>query len=314
MLEPLEGSGDCVISERRPDWLKVRPPGGGQFPILRGALRELGLHTVCEEAHCPNVAECWGGGTATIMLLGDICTRGCRFCAVQSGNPGGLVDEEEPARVAEALARWGLRYVVLTMVDRDDLKDGGAAHVARTIEEIHARDLAMLVEVLVGDFLGDREAVATVLAAKPDVFAHNIETVRRLTPTVRDRRATYDQTLAVLRMSKEISPTALTKSSIMVGLGETDEEMREAMRDLRGAGVDIVTFGQYLRPSGWHLPVAHYVPPAKFDAWKKEALEEGFLYCASGPLVRSSYRAGELVIEGLLRAGRPNPREAAGTV
>lgn len=293
-----------MLTQARPEWLKVRPPAGPAYAELKGSLRQLNLHTVCEEAHCPNVAECWGGGTATVMLLGDVCTRGCRFCAVKTGNPGGLVDEDEPGRVAEAIAQWGLKYVVLTMVDRDDLPDGGAEIVARTVEELHRRVPELLVEVLVGDFQGREEAVERILRAHPDVFAHNLETVERLHPMVRDRRATFTRSVRVLAAAKRVSPETVTKSSIMLGLGEADDEVREAMAALRGAGVDIVTFGQYLRPSAWHLPVEAFVPPARFDAWKDEALAMGFLYCASGPLVRSSYRAGELFVEAHLRKSR----------
>lgn len=299
-----------VIAPSRPEWLKVRPPGGETYGELKSSLRELKLHTVCEEAHCPNVAECWGGGTATIMLLGDVCTRGCRFCAVKTGNPAGVVDEDEPLRVAQAISRWGLRYVVLTMVNRDDLPDGGAGVVARTVEELHRLSPELLVEVLVGDFQGDEGAVAVVLESRPDVFAHNVETVSRLTPTVRDRRATYEQSLGVLRAAKRIAPTMVTKSSVMLGHGETDDEVRQTLRDLRERSVDVVTLGQYLRPSPWHLPVQAYVSPAKYDAWRQEALDMGFLYCASGPLVRSSYRAGEFFVEALLRQRREQaPRD-----
>jgi len=298
---------EVVLSHARPEWLKVRPPAGPAYAQLKGSLRGLNLHTVCEEAHCPNVAECWGGGTATVMLLGDVCTRGCRFCAVKTGNPGGVVDAAEPNRVAEAIAQWGLKYVVLTMVDRDDLPDGGAEIVARTVEELHRRDPYLLVEVLVGDFQGRDEAVERVLRARPDVFAHNLETVERLHPTVRDRRATFARSLGVLAAAKRISRATVTKTSVMLGLGEADEEVRAAMVALREAGVDIVTFGQYLRPSTWHLPVEAYVSPERFDGWKDEALAMGFLYCASGPLVRSSYKAGELFVEAHLRKTREAP-------
>ena len=288
----------------RPEWLKVRPPGGEVYAGLKESLRTLDLHTVCEEARCPNVAECWAEGTATVMLLGNVCTRGCRFCAVKTGNPAGDVDNEEPARVAAAVAKWGLKYVVLTMVNRDDLEDGGARIVAETVEALHALDGDLLVEVLVGDFQGDEAAIARVLAAQPDVFAHNIETVERLTNTVRDRRADFVQSIRVLEAAKRLAPGMVTKSSIMLGHGELDDEVRAAMQALRRAGVDIVTFGQYLRPSTWHLAVKEYVPPARFDAWKDEALALGFRFCASGPLVRSSYRAAEAFAEGLVRSRR----------
>ena len=293
-----------MMAPSRPEWLKVRPPGGGAYAGLKESLRTLELHTVCEEARCPNVAECWAEGTATVMLLGDVCTRGCRFCAVKTGNPAGAVDEAEPHRVAAAVAKWGLKYVVLTMVNRDDLADGGAEVVARTVETLHALDPDLLVEVLVGDFQGDEAAISRVLAAQPDVFAHNVETVERLTPVVRDRRADFAQSLRVLAAAKRIAPEMVTKSSIMLGHGETEDEVRAAMAALRSAGVDIVTFGQYLRPSAWHLAVQSYIPPARFEAWKDEALALGFRFCASGPLVRSSYRAAEAFAEGLVRSRR----------
>ncbi len=269
---------------------------------LKGLLRTLDLHTVCEEAHCPNVWECWGGGTATIMLMGDLCTRGCRFCAVRSGNPHGLLDLEEPRKVAEALAELGLTYVVLTSVDRDDVPDGGASHFAATIREIKTRNPETLVEALIPDFQGDLDAVRTVVEAGPDVLDHNLETVRRLQGVARDRRANYEQSLAVLRGAKSLRPSLFTKSSLMLGLGETREEVLEAMRDLRANGVDLLTLGQYLRPSKWHLPVQEYVSPEAFEALREDGEAMGFAYVAAGPLVRSSYRAGEFFLEKALRA------------
>jgi len=290
-----------MLTGRKPEWLRVRPASGESYTQLKGLFRSLGLHTVCEEAHCPNVWECWGGGTATIMLLGDVCTRGCRFCAVASGNPRGAVDADEPEKVARAIAEMGLTYVVLTSVDRDDLPDGGASHFARTIASIKARDPGILVEALVPDFQGDLGAVAAVLDAGPDVFDHNVETVRRLQSPVRDPRAGYDRSLGVLRAAKRMRPRAYTKSSIMLGLGETADEVLETMRDLRAADVDILTLGQYLRPSAWHIPVSEYVPPETFDAYREAGEAMGFLYVAAGPLVRSSYRAGEFFLEKVLR-------------
>jgi len=290
-----------LAAERKPEWLKVRPPGGESFSHLKAVLGDFGLHTVCEEAHCPNVAECWGGGTATIMLLGDTCTRGCRFCAVTSGNPRGIVDPFEPAKVAQAVADLGLTYVVLTSVDRDDLPDGGAAHFAQTVRAIKATDPTILVETLVPDFQGDPEAIRTALGGGQDVFDHNVETVRRLQATVRDPRANYEQSLFVLRTAKELRPDVVTKSSIMLGLGETREEVLETMHDLRALGVDIVTLGQYLRPSAWHLAVNEYIAPESFEWYRRQAEEMGFLYVAAGPLVRSSYRAGEFFLESRLR-------------
>ncbi|MFQ6012961.1 MAG: lipoyl synthase [Thermoplasmata archaeon] len=292
---------------QKPDWLRVRLPGGANYRDLKALLRARDLHTVCEEAHCPNLGECWGGGTATLMLMGDTCTRGCRFCAVKTGNPRGVLDPFEPVKVADTVARTGWRYVVLTSVDRDDLPDGGASHFAATIRAIKARDPDILVEALVPDFQGDAGAVRTVVQAGPDVFAQNQETVERLTHPVRDMRAGYEQTLHVLRTAKEIRPALFTKSSLMLGLGEREEEVLRAMRDLRAMGVDVLTLGQYLRPSTRHVEMARYVPPEEFDYYRGKGQEMGFLYVASGPLVRSSYRAGEFFLEGVLR--RPIPVE-----
>ena len=289
-----------MLAERKPEWLRVRPPAGENYAHLKSLLRSLDLHTVCEEARCPNVGECWGGGTATIMLLGDVCTRGCRFCAVRSGNPHGVVDPDEPRKVAVAIADLSLTYVVLTSVDRDDLPDGGAAHFASTIREIKQRNPEILVEALIPDFQGDMEAVRCVVDAGPDVIDHNLETVRRLQTVARDRRAGYDQSLAVLRAAKAMRPGIYTKSSIMLGLGETEGEVLEALRDLRAVDVNILTLGQYLRPSAWHLPVQEFVSPDRFDAYREIAERMGFLYVASGPLVRSSYRAGEFFLESVV--------------
>lgn len=296
-----------MLPERKPEWLRVRPPSGENYAHLKSLFRSLDLHTVCEEAHCPNVWECWGGGTATIMLMGDTCTRGCRFCAVNSGNPHGAVDLDEPRKVAIALAELDLSYVVLTSVDRDDLPDGGAAHFAKAVREIKARRPDMLVEALIPDFQGDLDAVQQVVDSGVDVLDHNIETVERLQSVVRDRRATYAQSLAVLRGAEAMRSDLFTKSSIMLGLGETRGEIIATMRDLRLAGVSIVTLGQYLRPSGWHLPVQEYIPPEMFDSLREEGERMGFAYVAAGPLVRSSYRAGEYFLERVIRAGRRRP-------
>jgi lipoic acid synthetase len=291
-------------TNRLPPWIKVRPPGGENYSHIKQTLRGMNLVTVCEEARCPNVAECWGGGTATFMLMGDTCTRGCRFCAVNTGNPKGWLDPLEPHKIARALGELKLKYAVITSVDRDDLRDGGASHFAKTIVESKKTHPDTLLEVLIPDFQGNEESIQQILDAKPDVIAHNVETVRRLTPTVRDKRAGYDQTMNVHRFIKRQDPAQYTKSSIMVGLGETDQELEETFRDLRAAGVDVLTLGQYLRPSDWHLPVEEYVPPERFDALKTRAESYGFLYVASGPLVRSSYRAGEFFLEGVLRKQR----------
>jgi len=290
-----------MLAERKPEWLRVRPPSGENYAHLKGLFRSLDLHTVCEEAHCPNVWECWGGGTATIMLMGDTCTRGCHFCAVKSGNPHGVLDLDEPRKVAIALSDLDLTYVVLTSVDRDDLADGGASHFAKTVREIKDRRPDLLVEALIPDFQGDLEAVRSVVDAGVDVLDHNIETVERLQAVVRDRRANYAQSLRVLRGAKGMRDGLFTKSSIMLGLGETRDEVLETMRDLREADVDIVTLGQYLRPSEWHLPVQEYVPPETFDRLREAGEEMGFAYVAAGPLVRSSYRAGEFFLEKVIR-------------
>lgn len=290
-----------TIRERKPSWLRVTTAGGPRYAQAKGTLRQLKLHTVCEEAHCPNLGECWGQGTATVLVLGDVCTRGCRFCAVTSGHPGGSVDDTEPEHVASAVAQLGWRYVVLTMVTRDDLPDGGASHVARTITQIRARSGDVLVEALVGDFQGRFADVEVVLNAGPAVFAHNVEVVRELTRAVRDVRCSYDQSLEVLRYAKQYAPGGLTKSSVMVGAGETDAQVEQTMRDLREVGVDILTLGQYLRPSAKHLPVHRYVEPQQFAAYEAQARALGFRFVASGPLVRSSYRAAELFVRGQLQ-------------
>jgi lipoic acid synthetase len=285
----------------KPSWIKARLPSEGLYPQVKAILRRHRLHTVCEEALCPNLGECWGGGTATIMILGDICTRACRFCAVKSGNPNGYVDEMEPVNVAKAVKEMGLKYVVLTSVCRDDLYDGGASIYAKTVRAIREYVGDVFVEVLIPDFNGDRDALEEVVAAGPHVVAHNIETIRRLTPVVRDRRASYDKSLSVLKLVKEISPSTYTKSSIMVGLGEKPEEVLEAMRDLRNSGVDFITVGQYLRPTLSHIPVAEYVHPSVFEYYRSEALKMGFKYAACGPLVRSSYKAGEFYLASVIR-------------
>ncbi len=296
---------------KKPAWLKVPIPGGERYQKVRDTLRGLALHTVCQEASCPNVGECWGGGTATVMLMGDVCTRGCRFCHVKTAARPPPLDPEEPRHLAEAVARLGLDYIVVTSVDRDDLPDGGAGHFADAIRRLKAIP-GLLVEVLTPDFRGDAGAVRAVGGAAPDVFANNIETVRRLTPVVRDARAGYDQTLAVLALMKREFREVVTKSSIMVGLGETEAEVVETMRDLRAAGVEILTLGQYLRPSAWHLPVVEWVTPARFGAYREAGRSLGCRYVASGPLVRSSYRAGELFLRGELEArGGPVARRGA---
>jgi lipoic acid synthetase len=292
----------------KPAWLKVRAPGGDRYTALKETFRSLDLHTVCEEARCPNVGECWGEGTATVMLLGDTCTRGCRFCAVTTGQPRGAVDVREPEHVARALSRMPLRYVVMTMVDRDDLLDGGASHMARTVRRLRELRPEMLLETLVGDFGGHLADVDTTVDAGPNVWAHNLEVVERLQRSIRDVRCSYEQSLGVLRRAKERgAPGMLTKSSLMVGIGETDDEVLDAMRDLRGAGVDVVTLGQYLRPTPKHAPVDRFVPPEQFDAYAREGKAMGFAFVASGPLVRSSYKAAEVFLASTLQPGAKEP-------
>lgn len=298
------GYTECAMKPRfqpKPEWIKIRPPSGPTFNKISGMLRERKLHTVCEEARCPNIAECWGSGTATLMLMGDTCTRGCRFCAVTSGMPKLPPDPMEPSKSAETVKLMNLHYVVLTSVNRDDLPDGGAAHFAKTIQTIHQETPDVLIETLIPDFQGKTESLKTLLDARPDVLAHNVETVRRLTPTVRDQRATYDQSLRVLEEAKEIYPSQYTKTSIMLGLGETDDELKQAFEDLRKIDVDVLTLGQYLQPSPKHLKVEEFVSPEKFEQLEKLALTYGFRYVASGPLVRSSYRAGEFFISNMIR-------------
>ncbi len=305
MLIQLRKRSEAERYAPKPAWLKVRAPGGETYTELKATLRKLDLHTVCEEARCPNVAECWGEGTMTIMLLGDVCTRGCRFCAVTKGNPRGAVDVREPEHVARAIARLNVTYVVLTMVDRDDLLDGGAEHVARTVRSIHALRPDMLVEALVGDFNGKLSCVDTLVReGAPDVYAHNLEVVRRLQRTVRDVRCDYQQSLDVLKRAKDKGAN-VTKSSLMLGMGEELDEVRESMRDLREAGVDVLTLGQYLRPTPKHHEVVRYVEPAEFDQLRDDGLAMGFKYVASGPLVRSSYHAAEVFVRSMLHPGDP---------
>jgi lipoyl synthase len=285
------GAAAPAPSLRKPPWLKARAPSGSGFQGVRALVKEHRLATVCEEAKCPNIGECWNAGTATIMLMGAVCTRACRFCSVDTGNPHGWLDAAEPANAARTVELMKLKYVVLTSVDRDDLADGGAAHYAACVRAIKERNPGTAVEALTPDFAGVPADVRTVVDSGIEVFAQNIETVRRLTHPVRDPRAGYDQTLAVLRAAKAHRPQVLTKSSLMLGLGETDAEILETLRDLRAHGVDIVTLGQYLRPTANHLPVERFVAPAQFDEYRAAALALGFLECVSGPLVRSSYRA-----------------------
>lgn len=301
-------------TQPKPPWLRVRAPGGDAYHRIRRTLAELDLNTVCEHARCPNVGTCWREGTATVMLLGGVCSRRCRFCAVAVGKLPGEVDRGEPGRVAEAIGQLGLRYVVLTMVTRDDLPDGGASVVAETVERLHRLASGLLVEALTSDFGGRAASLERVLDAAPDVFAHNLEVVRGWTPRIRDRRCSYERSLDLLRQAKAHGPEVLTKSSLMVGVGETDDEVIEALADLRRVGVDLVTIGQYLQPTAKHHPVARFVPPETFEWYEDEALRLGFRFVASGPLVRSSYRAAELFVRSQAAAAEPpsqRPPEAS---
>ena len=295
MLSAEPGVARPEPHRRLPSWIRARPPQGSAYPEVRATVGDLRLGTVCREARCPNLSECWSAGAATLMLLGTDCTRRCDFCAVTTHWPQGKVDLDEPTRVAEAVLRWGLRYVVLTQVCRDDLEDGGASVLAATVRAIRVSSPTTLVELLTGDLGGSDRALRAVLESRPDVFAHNLETIRELSAEVRDPRAGYDRSLGVLRAARRWGPrTLVTKSSVMVGLGETDEQLTGAMRDLRAAGVDLLTLGQYLQPTARHRPVSRFVPPEEFERLALAAERIGFAGVASGPMVRSSYRAEEL--------------------
>jgi lipoic acid synthetase len=279
----------------KPRWLRARMPSGAGFTAVRNTVRDNRLSTVCEESMCPNIGECWNNGTATIMVMGSVCTRACRFCAVDTGNPHGWLDPEEPVNTARAVRLMNLKYVVITSVDRDDLPDAGAGHYASCVREIKRLNPDTAVEALTPDFNGVLAHVERVVDSGLEVFAQNVETVSRLTHPVRDPRASYAQTLAVLEHSKKFRPDVLTKTSLMLGLGEQDREIVQTMQDLRSIGVDILTLGQYLRPTPNHLPVERYVTPDQFDAYRTEGLELGFLEVVAGPLVRSSYRADQVL-------------------
>lgn len=284
----------------KPPWLKVKAPGGPRYAAMKQRARRLGLATVCEEAQCPNIGECWSGGTATFMLMGEVCTRGCRFCAVDTQKRPPALDPKEPENIAEAVREMALSYVVITSVNRDDMPDGGAAHLASCLDAVRAQSPSVLLEVLIPDFQGDRDALDRIANTDLAVLAHNVETVERLTPSVRDPRASYRQSLEVLEYVKGQRPSLLTKSSIMLGLGEEESEVVNTLADLRSVGVDIVTLGQYLRPSHKHLSVQSFITPETFERLAERARGMGFGFVASGPLVRSSYRAGELYVEGRL--------------
>lgn len=282
-----------MTDARKPAWIRSVIPSDPKFFKVKRLVQGNQLATVCEEAKCPNIGECWAAGTATFMIMGDTCTRACRFCNVKTGNPQGWLDHDEPRKVAESCQRMKLKYVVITMVDRDDLPDLGASHIEKVVTAIKAINPHIRIELLAGDMSGQADFIARLAQLPLDVLAHNLETVARLTPRVRDRRATYSQSLEFLKRSKSISPGVYTKSSLMLGLGETIEEIRQTMIDLRTADVDFLTLGQYMRPTKKHLSVKEWLSPEIFAELKAVALELGFKACASGPLVRSSYRAEE---------------------
>ena len=289
----------------KPDWLRIRVRGGEGYEEVKRIVSDHGLATVCEEAKCPNLSECWSAGTATIMLMGDVCTRACRFCAVNTGNPRGWLDADEPDNTARSVQLMKLRYVVLTSVNRDDLDDGGAGHYADCVRRVKQVNPETAVEALTPDFLGVLADVETVVDSGVEVFAQNVETVRRLTHPVRDPRAGYQQTLDVLAHAKAYRPQVLTKTSLMLGLGETDAEILECMDDLRAARVDILTFGQYLQPTANHYPIARYVTPEEFEQYRQWGLEKGFLEVVSGVFVRSSYRAEQVLEKNNVGLGSP---------
>ena len=280
--------------ERKPKWLRIKSQNSSKFRVLKEIVSHKKLHTVCEEAMCPNIQECWSHGTATFMLLGSVCTRACKFCAVDTGNPKGQIDGKEPEKVANSIAQMNLKYAVLTSVNRDDLEDGGAMHFAQTVLSIKKEAPGVIIEALVPDFLGKRESIETLLDSNVEVFAQNLETVNRLTHQVRDHRAGYEQTLEVLAYAKTYSPKTISKTSLMLGLGESEDELLESFNDIRSAGVDVLTLGQYMRPTINHLPVERWYSPEEFLYMKKLALDIGFKEVASGPLVRSSYRADKI--------------------
>lgn len=290
-----------ILSAKKPPWLKVPFPGGERYSWIKKRAANLNLSTVCEEANCPNIGECWNGGTATFILMGDTCTRGCRFCSVKSAKNPGALDAEEPKKLAETVNNLALKYVVLTTVDRDDLPDQGASHIARCIRSTQRACPEMLIEMLMPDFQGKTELVQQVINARPAVLAHNLETVRSLTGKVRDSRASYDQSLDVLRYLKQQCPDGYTKSSLMLGVGESRTETLQAMKDLRDVGVDFLTIGQYLQPSKKHLKVEKFMHPDEFNELALQGDKMGFEYVASGPLVRSSYKAAEFYIERKIR-------------
>lgn len=294
--------GAWMQSSMLPEWLTVKAGTNGKYNEVKSRISELGLHSVCTEAHCPNINECWNSGTATFMVLGSLCTRGCRFCAVSKMARGEGIDEDEPEKLAQLVKEWKLDYVVVTSVCRDDLEDQGSSHFSQCVKEIRKENPKTLIELLIPDFRGDARCLTEIVKAKPDVIGHNIETVERLTPSVRDRRASYSQSLDVLGNIKKIDPSVYSKSAMMLGIGETHDEVVKSMEDLRNAGVDLLAIGQYLRPSPRHIEVKEYVKPETFKEFKAIALGMGFRYVAAGPFVRSSYKAGEYFMKRMIES------------
>ena len=285
-------SYSLVEREKKPSWIRMTANQANKnYTLIKDKVKDLDLSTVCEEAKCPNLSECWSRGTATFMLMGDTCTRACQFCSVNTGNPNGWLDKDEPEKIANTIAAMNLKYIVLTCVNRDDIPDGGAKHFANTVKAIKSKDSNIEVEVLTSDFNGSRNAIRTVVQSPIKVFAQNIETVKRLTHPIRDPRAGYAKTLKVLKAAKEINPNIITKTSLIVGLGETDAEIYQTFEDLRNHDVDIITLGQYLRPTLNHRPIDRWVKPKQFDQYREKGLKYGFLEVISGPMVRSSYIA-----------------------
>ena len=289
----MKGNSYSLIErEKKPSWIRMTANQANKnYTLIKEKVKDLHLSTVCEEAKCPNLSECWSRGTATFMLMGDTCTRACQFCSVNTGNPNGWLDKDEPEKIANTISAMNLKYIVLTCVNRDDIADGGAEHFASTVKAIKSKDSNIEVEVLTSDFNGSRNAIRTVVQSPIKVFAQNIETVKRLTHPIRDPRAGYAKTLKVLKAAKEINPNIITKTSLIVGLGETDAEIYQTFEDLRNHDVDIITLGQYLRPTLNHRPIDRWVKPKQFDQYREKGLKYGFLEVISGPMVRSSYRA-----------------------
>lgn len=305
-LKPLVSApAEASVPLKKPEWFKIKLQRGDHFQQIESILKDRNLHTVCQEARCPNIFECWNSGTATFMLMGDTCTRACKFCHVKTGNPKGLLDEMEPLKIAQSIADMNLSYIVLTSVDRDDLVDEGSEHFAKTVRAIKELKPEVLVECLTPDFRKTQESsIQRMIDSGVDVLAHNIETVRRLVPQIRDARCRHDTSLQFHREAKRLKPSIVTKSSIMLGLGETKDEVLESMKELRDAQVDVLTLGQYLQPTKNHHPVMRYWLPSEFKWLEEQGLDMGFRYIAAGPMVRSSYKAGEFFIETMLRSAR----------